>query len=294
MKYPLVRNKVATITVLLGLLAATPGYSQSTPKFAVIPLTLSDNVSLPLGKEILLDVSVYDPDMVSSVLGLWSGIEIVGHRNGVLRLSISENVMAVVDAQSPHPQYLANTFVIDYEEASVKEVVSAFLAEHGKGVITKKVGSSTSHEESKVESNPAEVGAKIEAFIANYITEPSYIHNFSFASTVAKSRSGDCTEYAVLSAALARALAIPARVVIGTIIVEDDSSVEAIGHAWNEFWLDGYWRRIDAAMYGAEPLKKYYLPSHILNNEGPGYALGLSKAVLNAPENITVVSEKDR
>jgi hypothetical protein len=294
MKYPLVRNKVATITVLLGLLAATPGYSQSTPKFAVIPLTLSDNVSLPLGKEILLDVKVYDPDLVSSVLGQWRGIEVAGHHNGVLRLSIGENVMALVDAQSPHSQYLANTFVIDYEEASVKEVVSAFLAEHGKGVITKKVGSSTSHEESKVESNPAEVGAKIEAFIANYITEPSYIHSFSFASTVAKSRSGDCTEYAVLSAALARALAIPARVVIGTIIVEDDSSVEAIGHAWNEFWLDGYWRRIDAAMYGAEPLKKYYLPSHILNNEGPGYALGLSKAVLNAPENITVVSEKDR
>ena len=294
MKHPLVRNKVATITLLLGLLAATPGYSQSTPKFAVIPLTLSDNVSLPLGNEILLDVSVYDPDFVSSVLGQWSGIEVVGHRDGVLRLSISDNMTAVADAQSPHPQYLANTFVIDYEEASVKEVVSAFLAEHGKGVITKKVGSSTSHEESKVESNPAEIGAKIEAFVANYITEPSYIHNFSFASTVAKSRSGDCTEYAVLSAALARALAIPARVVIGTIIVEDDSSVEAIGHAWNEFWLDGHWRRIDAAMYGAEPLKKYYLPSHILNNEGPGYALGLSKAVLNAPERITVVSEKDR
>lgn len=294
MKYPLVRNKVATITVLLGLLAATPGYSQSTPKFAVIPLTLSDNVSLPLGKEILLDVSVYDPDMISSVLGQWSGIEIVGHRNGVLRLSISDNMTAVVDAQSPHPQYLANTFVIDYEEASVKEVVSAFLAEHGKGVITKKVGSSTSHEESKVESNPAEIGAKIEAFVANYITEPSYIHNFSFASTVAKSRSGDCTEYAVLSGAVARALTIPARVVIGTIIVDDGSTVEAIGHAWNEFWLDGYWRRIDAAMYGAEPLNKFYLPSHILNNEGPGFALGLSKAVLNAPENITVVSEKDR
>ena len=294
MKHPLVRNKVATITVLLGLLAATPGYSQSTPKFAVIPLTLSDNVSLPLGKEILLDVNVYDPDFVSSVLGQWSGIEVVGHRDGVLRLSISDNMTAVADAQSPHPQYLANTFVIDYEEASVKEVVSAFLAEHGKGVITKKVGSSTSHEESKLESNPAEIGAKIEAFVANYITEPSYIHSFSFASTVAKSRSGDCTEYAVLSGAVARALAIPARVVIGTIIVEDDSSVEAIGHAWNEFWLDGHWRRIDAAMYGAEPRKKYYLPSHILNNEGPGYSLGLSKAVLNAPERITVVSKKDR
>ncbi len=294
MKYPLVRNKVATITVLLGLLAATPGYSQSTPKFAVIPLTLSDNVSLPLGKEILLDVKVYDPDLVSSVLGQWRGIEVAGHHNGVLRLSIGENVMALVDAQSPHSQYLANTFVIDYEEASVKAVTEAFLSDYGKGLKAEDDGIGASVQETKVENYSAEVGAKIEAFIANYITEPSYIHNFSFASTVAKSRSGDCTEYAVLSAALARALAIPARVVIGTIIVEDDSSVEAIGHAWNEFWLDGYWRRIDAAMYGAEPLKKYYLPSHILINEGPGYALGLSKAVLNAPESITVVSEKDR
>lgn len=98
MKHPLVRIKVATITLLLGLLAATPGYSQSTPKFAVIPLTLSDNVSLPLGNEILLDVSVYDPDFVSSVLGQWSGIEVVGHRDGVLKLSISDNVTAVADA----------------------------------------------------------------------------------------------------------------------------------------------------------------------------------------------------
>ncbi len=291
MKHTIVRKKVAIITLLLSLFASNTVYAQSSPKFAVIPLTLSENVSLPLGKEILLDVKVYDPDLVSSVLGQWRGIEVAGHHNGVLRLSISENVMAVVDAQSPDSQYLANTFVIDYEEASVKAVTDAFLSDYGKGLKAEDEGIGASVQETKVESYSAEVGAEIEAFVANYITEPSYIHSFSFASTVAKSRSGDCTEYAVLSAALARALAIPARVVVGTIIVDDGSTVEAIGHAWNEFWFDGRWWRIDAAMYGAESAKTFYLPSHILKNEGPGYALSLSKAVLNSPESITVVQK---
>lgn len=293
MKHTIVRRKVAIITLLLSLWAANTVYAQSTPKFAVIPLTLSENVSLPFGNEILLDIKVYDPDLVISVLGQWRGIEVAGHHNNVLRLSISENVTAVVDDQPPHSQYLANTFVIDYEEASVKEVTSAFLSDYGKGVKKEYEGISASVQETKVQSYSAEVGAKIEAFIANYITEPSYIHSFSFASTVAKSKSGDCTEYAVLSAAVARALTIPARVVVGTVIVEDNSNVEAIGHAWNEFWLDGNWRRIDAAMYGAESINTFYLPSHILSNEGPGYALNLSKAVLNSPESITIV-KKDR
>lgn len=292
MKHTIVRKKVAIITLLLSIWASNTVYAQSSPKFAVIPLTLSENVSLPLGNEILLDVKVYDPDLVSSVLGQWRGIEVAGHHNGVLRLSISENVMAVVDAQSPDSQYLANTFVIDYEEASVKAVTDAFLSDYGKGLKAEDEGIGASVKETKVESYSAEVGAEIEAFVANYITEPSYIHSFSFASTVAKSRSGDCTEYAVLSAALARALAIPARVVVGTIIVDDGSTVEAVGHAWNEFWFDGSWWRIDAAMYGAESAKTFYLPSHILKNEGPGYALSLSKAVLNSPESITVVQKR--
>lgn len=292
MKHTIVRKKVAIITLLLSIWASNTVYAQSSPKFAVIPLTLSENVSLPLGNEILLDVKVYDPDLVSSVLGQWRGIEVAGYHNGVLRLSISDNVMAVVDAQSPDSQYLANTFVIDYEEASVKAVTDAFLSDYGKGLKAEDEGIGASVQETKVESYSAEVGAEIEAFVANYITEPSYIHSFSFASTVAKSRSGDCTEYAVLSAALARALAIPARVVVGTIIVDDGSTVEAIGHAWNEFWFDGRWWRIDAAMYGAESAKTFYLPSHILKNEGPGYALSLSKAALNSPESITVVKKR--
>ena len=292
MKHTIVRKKVAIITLLLGLFVSNTACAQSTPKFAVIPLTLSENVSLPLGNEILLDVKVYDPDLVSSVLGQWRGIEVAGHHNGVLRLSISENVMAVVDAQSPHSQYLANTFVIDYEEASVKAVTEAFLSDYGKGVKAEDEGKGASVQETKVESYSADVGAEIEAFVANYITEPSYIHSFSFASTVAKSKSGDCTEYAVLAAALARALAIPARVIVGTIIVDDGSTVEAIGHAWNEFWLDGRWWRIDATMHGAESLNTFYLPSHILSNEGPGYALSVSNAVLNSPESITVVQKR--
>ena len=57
---------------------------------------------------------------------------------------------------------------------------------------------------------------------------------------------------------------------MGTVIVEYESGVEAYGHAWNEMWLDGRWYRVDAAMHEAKALKKFYLPAHIMDNEGIG------------------------
>lgn len=176
----------------------------------------------------------------------------------------------------------------------MKEVVLVFLVEYGKGVIIKKVGSSISYEELKVESNFVEVGVKIEVFIVNYIIEFFYIYSFFFVLIVVKFRSGDCIEYVVFFVVLVWVFVIFVRVVIGMIIVEDDSSVEVIGYVWNEFWFDGYWWWIDVVMYGVEFFKKYYLFLYILNNEGFGYVLGLLKVVLNVLESIIVVFEKDR
>ena len=67
------------------------------------------------------------------------------------------------------------------------------------------------------------------------------------ASEVVRDRRGTCVAYAVLTASLARALGIPARVVLGYVYV---GNVFA-GHAWTEVRVGHDWLPIDAAIYGA-------------------------------------------
>ena len=61
------------------------------------------------------------------------------------------------------------------------------------------------------------------------------------AREVLASRRGDCNEHAVLLAALARAVGIPARVVAGAVYANDGFYY----HAWNELWV-GAWVSVDA------------------------------------------------
>jgi hypothetical protein len=67
---------------------------------------------------------------------------------------------------------------------------------------------------------------------------------FASALEVCKNREGDCTEHAVLLAALARAVGIPARVAMGTVYLTGIFG----GHAWTEVWIAGRWYALDAAL----------------------------------------------
>jgi hypothetical protein len=57
---------------------------------------------------------------------------------------------------------------------------------------------------------------------------------------------GDCTEYADLVVALARASGIPARMAGGYVIAQDAAPRPQDYHNWAELYLDGAWRTVDA------------------------------------------------
>jgi len=69
---------------------------------------------------------------------------------------------------------------------------------------------------------------------------------FGRASEVARSREGDCTEHAVLLAALCRARGIPARVAMG--LVHSEAAGGFAYHMWTECWLGGRWMPLDATL----------------------------------------------
>jgi len=91
---------------------------------------------------------------------------------------------------------------------------------------------------------------RIEAWVRDQFPDTSLGSGY-FPSVVALGRGkGDCTEQAVLTAALCRAAGIPCRVVVGLVYVESYQDRENcfISHAWNQAYVDGKWTCLDATV----------------------------------------------
>ncbi len=94
----------------------------------------------------------------------------------------------------------------------------------------------------------AEAVKKIESFVSGYIENRSLSVGYASAAEVAVSKVGDCTEFAVLTAAMCQAAGIPARVVSGLVYVKSFGGRENVfgGHMWVEAYVGDKWIGLDA------------------------------------------------
>ncbi len=113
------------------------------------------------------------------------------------------------------------------------------------------------------ERNPVLAAHQIERFVRAYITKKDLNIGFGSAEETAQSREGDCTEHAVLCAALGRAAGLPTRCVVGfgyippgddeptiTNAVDTDTGIFGF-HMWAEAWIGpDEWVPMDAALDG--------------------------------------------
>jgi transglutaminase-like putative cysteine protease len=96
------------------------------------------------------------------------------------------------------------------------------------------------------ETDPWRIATQLEAAVKRHIRQADYSQAFASAADVVEHGKGDCTEHAVLLAALCRARGIPARVAIGLSYI---SAAKGFGyHMWNEVWIDGAWAPLDATL----------------------------------------------
>ena len=114
-------------------------------------------------------------------------------------------------------------------------------------------------------------------FVAMWISDKSLGRGRDIASQVARRRAGDCTEHAVLLAALLRAFGYAARVVQGTVVADMGNGAGAFGHAWTEVYENARWRLLDAALRSSEGV--FYLPDFDVEDEGPGSAMAELQAL---------------
>jgi transglutaminase-like putative cysteine protease len=120
----------------------------------------------------------------------------------------------------------------------------------------------------------SEAVRRIEAFVAKYIRKKDLSVGYASAAEVAQSRQGDCTEHAVLAAAMCRSAGIPAQVVVGLAYVPSFGSRKDVfgGHAWARAYIGGKWVSLDAALDGFDA-------GHIALGCGDGEAVDFFGAV---------------
>lgn len=99
---------------------------------------------------------------------------------------------------------------------------------------------------------PREQMLNLETFVRGFITNKDLNVGYASALEVAKNPEGDCTEHAVLLAALGRARGIATRVVDGLAYIDSYGGGQHVfvPHAWAQAYVDGHWQSFDAALHG--------------------------------------------
>jgi transglutaminase-like putative cysteine protease len=97
------------------------------------------------------------------------------------------------------------------------------------------------------EKDPWAKAQKIERWVRDNMRPINFTQALTTAATVAKTLNGDCTEYAMLAAAMCRAEGIPSRTALGLVYVDGPKPVLGF-HMWTEVFVEGQWMGIDATI----------------------------------------------
>lgn len=135
-----------------------------------------------------------------------------------------------IDKESaPGDEFLESNHFINCKDENVKK-----LAEKAAGGIV----------------DPWEKAKAIERWVRANMKVVNYTEAMATADHVAKTLSGDCTEYAMLAAAMCRAQGIPSRTAIGLIYVDHPNfgGPALAFHMWTEAYVKGQWLGLDPTL----------------------------------------------
>lgn len=95
-----------------------------------------------------------------------------------------------------------------------------------------------------------EKARSVERWVNQNMKAVEFSQAMATADNVARTLSGDCTEYAMLSAAMCRAVGVPSRTVLGLVYAPDQRSGKPYlaYHMWFEAFADGQWLPLDATL----------------------------------------------
>jgi hypothetical protein len=136
------------------------------------------------------------------------------------------------------------------------------------------------------EKDPWRKAQKIERWVRDNMKIQNYSEAMATADHVARSLEGDCTEYAMLAAAMCRAVDVPSRTAVGLVYAVIDRRPTLAYHMWTEVWVNGQWLALDATLgqgsVGADHLKITDHSWHGVQSVVP--LLPVTRVMLGKPE----------
>ena len=123
------------------------------------------------------------------------------------------------------PEFLADTRYLQHSDARVRE-----HARHAAGN----------------ETDPGRIAVQMERYVYEHLAKKNFSTALASAAEVAEKLEGDCTEHAVLLAAMLRAAKIPSRIAVGVVYVDRLESFG--GHMWTEAFIGDQWIPLDATL----------------------------------------------
>lgn len=141
-------------------------------------------------------------------------------------------VSAVKPAAAPGPEFLGSSFFVNSDDATVKAHAKKAIAALG------------------IDATPWDRAKAVEKWVKNNMQAVEFSQAMATADNVARTLSGDCTEYAMLSAAMCRAVGVPSRTALGLVYVPDSKGGKPFlaYHMWFEVYVDGQWLALDATL----------------------------------------------
>lgn len=93
---------------------------------------------------------------------------------------------------------------------------------------------------------------RLRSFLSDYIDQTGLDVGYASALETLQTRRGDCTEHAVLLAALGRSLHIPTRIVTGLVYADRFAGASRVfvPHTWVQSWIGDRWVSFDSAQRG--------------------------------------------
>jgi hypothetical protein len=258
---------IASVLVVAALASGDAAADQDTPYLATIAIERAPGAYDKLAASVSSTLHVSEPALTAGSLSQLDGLDVVA--TGADTVRIRFNARPTFRGR-PGADEQQSSWVVDYDEAAIQELLRQIAARYGE--------------------QPAPV--ELERFVFEHVRDKTYSRSFDLASRVAATGEGDCTEHAVLLAAVARATGHPARVIVGNLILEQGDELFAYGHAWTEIHDGEAWQIRDATLPSDTPglQQARYIPLGRLTNEGPSYFLSLVEAMSAMPARISEVS----
>lgn len=173
-------------------------------------------------------ITVRDDDDPASTFTQDDRQRVLDVRGNSFELSVRASAVraGAAQAEAPGPEYLQSSYFIASDDARVREL--ARLA----------VGA---------ERDPWGKALRVERWVHDHMRSRTH-EALATADHVARTLEGDCTEYAMLTAAMCRAAGVPSRTAVGLIYAVVQGRPAFAFHMWTEVWARGGWLPLDATL----------------------------------------------